>query len=125
MQIKRQRQQEMKCSTQSSTCKTDWDKYRFADLKKRFENNYVSNKAEYPTTVTVVQILLLNYQPNYCSNTKSQSNGIINQLMFANRGKTGDDEGESEYMKQKPQINLDHITCNDFVENGNYVRNNE
>ena len=45
--------------------------------------------------------------------------------MFANRGKTGDDEGESEYMKQKPQINLDHITCNNFVENGNYVRNNE
>ena len=34
------------------------DKSRFADLKKRVENDYVLNKAEYPRTVTSVQSLL-------------------------------------------------------------------
>ena len=28
------------------------DKARFSDLKKRVENDYVLNKAEYPSTVT-------------------------------------------------------------------------
>ena len=43
------------------------DKARFAELKKRVKNDYVLNKAEYPRTVTAVQSLLLNYQPNYNS----------------------------------------------------------
>ena len=70
------------------------DKARFADLKKRIENDYVLNKAEYPKTVTAVQSLLLNYQPNYNSHRNSQSNGVRNQIMFAQCGKTGDDEGD-------------------------------
>ena len=69
------------------------DKARFADFKKRIENNYVLNKAEYPRTVTAVQSLLLNYQTNYNSHRNYQSNRVRNQLMFAQRGKTGDDEG--------------------------------
>ena len=40
------------------------DKARFADLRKRIKKDYVLNKAEYPRTVTAVQSLLLNYQPN-------------------------------------------------------------
>ena len=47
------------------------DKARFADLKKRIENDYVLNKAEYPRTLTAVQSLLLNYQPNYNSHRNS------------------------------------------------------
>ena len=41
------------------------EKSRFANLKKRFENDYVLNKAEYPRAATTLQSLLLNYQPNY------------------------------------------------------------
>ena len=67
---------------------------RFSDLKKRVENDYVLNKAEYPRTLTAVHILLLKYQPNYNSNIHSQSNGVINQLMFAQRRKNGDNEGD-------------------------------
>ena len=70
------------------------DKARFSDLKKCVENDYVLNKVEYPRTFTAVQSLLLNYQPNYNSNRNSQSNRVSNQLMFAQRGKTGDNEGE-------------------------------
>ena len=44
------------------------DKFRFSDLKKCVENNYVLNKAEKPRTVTAVESLLLNYKPNYKSN---------------------------------------------------------
>ena len=44
------------------------DKSRFSDLKKRSEKYYVPNKVEYPMAVTPVQILLLNYKPNYNSN---------------------------------------------------------
>ena len=69
---------------------------QFSDLKKRIENDYVLNKAEYPRTVTAVQSLLLNYQPNYNSHRNSQTNGISNQLMFAQHGKTGDDEGDGK-----------------------------
>ena len=88
------------------------DKARFADFKKRIENDYVLNKAEYPRTVTAVQSLLLNYQPNYKSNRNSKSNGVINQLMFAQRSKTGYDEGDEKEKEQRPRRNLDHITCN-------------
>ena len=72
------------------------DKSKFADLKKSIENDYVLNKAEYPRTVTAVQMLLLNYQPKYNSHRNSQSNGVRNQLIFAQRGKTGDDEGDGK-----------------------------
>ena len=72
------------------------DKARFADLKKRIENDFVMNKAEYPRTVIAVQSLLLNYQPNYNSHRNSQSNGVSNQVMFAQRGKTGYDEGDGK-----------------------------
>ena len=66
------------------------DKARFADLKNRIENDYVMNKAEYPRTVTAVHSLLVNYQPNYNSNINYQSNGFSNQLVFVQRGNTGD-----------------------------------
>ena len=70
------------------------DKARFYDLQKCVENDYVLNKAEQPRKVTEVQSLLLNYQPNYNSNRSSQFNGVSNQLIFAQRGKTGDDEDD-------------------------------
>ena len=72
------------------------DKARFSDLKKRIENDYMLNMAEYPRTVTTSQSLLLNYQPNYNSHGNSQSNVVINHLMFAQRGKTGDNEGDGK-----------------------------
>ena len=70
------------------------EKSRFSDLEKRVETDYVLNKAEYSRTVTVVHILLLNYQPSYKSNRNYQYNRVSKQLMFAQRGKTGDDEGD-------------------------------
>ena len=73
------------------------DKDIFYDLKKHVENNYVLNKSQYPRTATAVQSLILNYQPNYNYNSKYQSNGVINKLMFAQNGKTGDDVGETKY----------------------------
>ena len=91
-------------------------KASFTNLKKRVENEYVMNKVEYPRTVTAVQILLLNYQPNHNYNRNSQSNRSSNQLMFAQRGKTGDDEGDGKEKDQIPRRNLDHITCNDCGE---------
>ena len=88
------------------------DKDRFSDLKKRVDKNDVLNKAEYIRTVTAVQILLLNYQPNYNSNGKFQFQGVINQLMSTHHGKTGDDGGDTKYEKQKPRRTVEHITCN-------------
>ena len=70
------------------------DKDRFDDLKKRVENNYLLNKTEYPRTVTAVQSLLLNYQHSYNSNRNFLSKGVSKQVMFAQCGKTGDDEGD-------------------------------
>ena len=69
------------------------DKARFANLKKRVVNNYVLNKAECLRTVNAVHILVLNYQHSYNSNRNYQSNGVSNQLIFAQRGKTGDNGG--------------------------------
>ena len=89
------------------------DKARFDDLKKRIENYYVLNKAEYPRTVNAVQSLLLNHQPNNNSHRNSQFNGVSEQLMFAQNGKTGGDEDDGKEKKQIPKRNLDHITCND------------
>ena len=92
------------------------DKARLANLRKRVENDYVQNKVEYLRTVTASQIILLNYQPDYNSNINSQSNGFSNQLMFAQRGKTGGDEGEGKEKEQRPRRNMDHITWNDYGE---------
>ena len=71
-------------------------------LKKRIENDYVLNKAEYPRMVTAVQSLLLNYQPNYNSYRNSQSNGVSTQLICAQRGKTGEDEGNGNVKELTP-----------------------
>ena len=86
-------------------------KARFGDLRKRVENEYVLNKEEYPSTVISVQSLLLNSQHKYNNNRKYQSQGVSNQLMFTQHGKTGDDEGEKK--REKNLISLDHITFND------------
>ena len=45
--------------------------------------------------------------------------------MFAQRGKTGDDEGDGKEKDQRPRRNLDHITCNDCGEKGHYAGNND
>ena len=86
------------------------DKSRFVDLKKRVENYYVLNKAEYPSIVTSVHSLLLNYQPNYNSNRNSQSNGFSNQLIFAQGRKTGDEKVDGKDKEQIPRRDLDRIT---------------
>ena len=101
------------------------DKARFSDLKKCIENDYVLNKAEYPRTTNALQSLLLNYQPNYYSHRNSQSNGVNNQLMFAQRGKTGEDEGDGKKKEQRPRINLVHINCNNCAEKVHYAGNND
>ena len=82
------------------------DKARFADLKKRIKNDYVLNKAEYPRTVTEVKSLLLYYQLHYNHHRNSQSNGVSNQLMFAQLGKTGDNKGDGKKKEQRPRRNL-------------------
>ena len=46
------------------------DTSRSADLKKRVKNNYILNKVEYPSTITTVHSLILNYQNNYNYNRK-------------------------------------------------------
>ena len=81
-------------------------------MKKRADNDYVLNKVEYPRTDTEVHILLLSYQTDYNYNRQYQYQGVINQLMFIQRGKTGDDECETKYDRQKPRRNLYQITCN-------------
>ena len=45
--------------------------------------------------------------------------------MFAQRGKTGDDEGDGKEKDQRPRRNLDFITCNNCGEEGNYAGNND
>ena len=101
------------------------DKARFANLKKRVVNDYVLNKVEYTSTVTAVHILLLNYQPNYKSNRNYQSNGVRNQIMFTQRGKTGDDKGDGKGKEQRPRRNLDHITCNNCEKKVHCAGNND
>ena len=76
-------------------------KTSFADLKKRVEKYYVLNKEGYPITVTAVESLIFNYQLNYNFNRQYQYQDANNQLIFAPRGKTGDDEGETEEDMQK------------------------
>ena len=72
----------------------------------------------------MVQSLLLNYQTKYSSNKQSQYNCFTTQLIFAQRGKTGDDNGETKYKKEKPLRNLEHITCNGCGEKVHYAGNN-
>ena len=99
------------------------DKHRFADLKKRVENDYFLNKAEYPITLTAVHSLLLKYQPNYKSNINYQSNGVIKQIKFSQRRKNGNNEGDKKEKEQRPRRNLNHITCNDYGYTGHYSDN--
>ena len=101
------------------------DKYRFYDLKKRVENDYVMNKAEHPRTVITVQSILLNYQTNYKSNGNTETNGVSNQIMFAQRGKNGDGEGDGKEKDQIPRRKLDHITCNECGQKVRYTGNSE
>ena len=83
------------------------------------------NKAEYPRKVTTVKSIILNYQPNYNSNRNSQSNGARNQIMFAQCGKTGDDEGNGKEKEKIHRRNLDHITCNSCGEKVHYAGNSK
>ena len=53
-------------------------------------------------TVTTVHSLILNCQPNYNSNRNYHYQGVSNQLMLSQRGKTGDDDGETKYDKKTP-----------------------
>ena len=73
--------------------------------------------------MTAVQSLLLKYQPNYNSNRNYQSNGVRNQLIFVQRGKTGDNKGNRKENEKIPRRNMDHITCNNFGEKGHYYGN--
>ena len=82
------------------------------------------NKAEYRRTATAVQSLLLNYQPTFNSNRNSQSNGVSNQLIFEQRGITGDEEGDGKEKDQRTSRNMDHITCNNCGEKCHYAGNN-
>ena len=75
-------------------------------MKERGNNDCVLNKVEYTRTVTAVHILLLNYQPNYNYNTQSQYQGVRNQLMFMQRGKTGDDELKQKTIIRNPEENF-------------------
>ena len=78
------------------------NKARFANLKKRVENDYVLNKVEYPRMVTAVQSLLLKYQPNYNSNRNSQYNGVSKQIVFAQRGKQGTTKATEQIRSRDP-----------------------
>ena len=64
----------------------------------RVKNDYFLNKVEYPKTVTAVQSLLLNCQPNY--SRKYQSQGSNNRLIFNQCEKLG-----MVKVKQKVKIN--------------------
>ena len=101
------------------------DKSRSSGLRKRVENDYVLNKGKYPRKVTVVQSILLNCQPNYNSNRNSRSNGVSNQIVFAQHGETGDGEGDGKEKDQRPRRNLYHITYNNFGDKGQYSGNSE
>ena len=73
----------------------------------------------------MVQSLILNYQRNYNSNSQSQYKYVRNQLMFSQCSKTGYCSDETKEDKQKPRINLDHITWNDFGEMDHYTGKSE
>ena len=73
-----------------------------SNLKKRIENDYMLDKAEYQRTVTASQSLLLNYQHNYNSHINSQSNGVSNQIMFAQHGETGYNKGDGNRSSRDP-----------------------
>ena len=101
------------------------DKSRISNIRKRVGNDYVLNKAEHPRTVTAVQSLLLNHQPSYNYNRNYQSNRVSNHIMFAQRVKTGDGEGDRKEKEQRPRRNMDHITCKKCVDKGYRSVNSE
>ena len=101
------------------------DKARFYNLNNFVEDYYVLKNVEYQSTMTAVQSILLNYQPNYNSNINYQSNRVRNHLMFVQHGKTGDEEDDRKYKEQRPRRKLDHITCNNCGEKGHYTGNSE
>ena len=45
--------------------------------------------------------------------------------MFVQRGKTGEDEGETNGNKQKKRRNIDHVTRNECGEKVHYAVNSE
>ena len=45
--------------------------------------------------------------------------------MFAQHGKTGDDDGKKKTINQTPPKSIDHITCNDCGVKGHYAGNSE
>ena len=100
------------------------DKARFDNLEKCVENDYVLDQVEYTRTVTALYNLLLNYQPS-CNSKNSQSNGVSNQLMFAQSEKTGDGEGYVKDNEQIPRRNINHITCKKCGEKGHCAGNSE
>ena len=51
----------------------------------------------------MVQILLLNYQPNYNSNSQFQYQGLRNKLMFTQRGKMGMMMVKQKTINKKPE----------------------
>ena len=83
------------------------------------------NKLEYPRTVTSVQSLMLNYQPNYSYNRHSRSKGVSNQLMFTQHGKTREEKGDGKDKEQIPGRNLDHINRNNCGEKVHYAGKSE
>ena len=72
-------------------------------MKKRTDNDWILNKAEYLRNFTTVHSLLLNYQYNYNSNRPYQFQGVSNQLMFAQSGETGDNDGEKKMTNNLPK----------------------
>ena len=66
------------------------------DMNKFVENDYASNKLEYPKNITAGHILFLNYQHNYNSNRKSRSQYFSNQFIFSHHGKKGYDDSETK-----------------------------
>ena len=75
--------------------------------------------------MNTVKSLLLKYQHNYKSNRNHQSNGVRNQLIFAQRRKTGDDEGYGKENENRPRRTLDPITCNNCGEKIHYAVNSD
>ena len=99
------------------------DKIRFSDIKKRVGNDYILKQYDYPRIVTELQIPLLDYQHNYNSNIKSQSQGVVNQLMLAQCRNLEIMMVKQNTINKTPQINIDHITFNDFGEKVHYAVN--
>ena len=75
--------------------------------------------------MTAVQSILLNHKHSYNSNKNYESKWVINQIVFAQRRKPGDNEGDEKEKEQRPRRNIDHITCNDCGEKVHYSGNSD